>query len=143
MTFTEFQLRLRTLCAVSFSALIAVYGAHAQDKVLNLYSARHYSTDEALYTNFTKATGIKINFNEQPDQDAMFAQAKLSLQTGAIDVAEPTVDRIGGWASNGLVQGWDLNKLSLDNYLPGLADGTMGEMATCPASALMGPNRLN
>jgi iron(III) transport system substrate-binding protein len=33
----------------------------AQDKVLNLYSARHYQTDEALYANFTKATGIQIN----------------------------------------------------------------------------------
>jgi iron(III) transport system substrate-binding protein len=33
----------------------------AQEQVLNLYSARHYSTDEALYTNFTKATGIKVN----------------------------------------------------------------------------------
>jgi iron(III) transport system substrate-binding protein len=33
----------------------------AQDKVLNLYSARHYQTDEALYQNFTKATGIRIN----------------------------------------------------------------------------------
>ena len=34
--------------------------AHAQ-QVLNLYSARHYQTDEALYANFTKATGIQIN----------------------------------------------------------------------------------
>ncbi len=34
----------------------------AQDnKTLNLYSARHYSTDEALYNDFTKQTGIKIN----------------------------------------------------------------------------------
>jgi iron(III) transport system substrate-binding protein len=39
----------------------ATFGAAAQDKVLNLYSARHYQTDEALYANFTKATGIKIN----------------------------------------------------------------------------------
>ena len=83
-----------------------------------------------VFPAFEKATGIKVNFNEQPDQDAMFAQAKLSLQTGALDVVEPTVDRIGGWAANGLVQGWDLNKLSMDNYLPGLADGKMGEMAT-------------
>ena len=83
-----------------------------------------------MFPAFEKATGIKVNFNEQPDQDAMFAQAKLSLQTGALDVVEPTVDRIGGWAANGLAQGWDLNKLSMDNYLPGLADGKMGEMAT-------------
>jgi iron(III) transport system substrate-binding protein len=39
----------------------ATFGAAAQDKVLNLYSARHYQTDEALYANFSKATGIKIN----------------------------------------------------------------------------------
>nr|WP_217449744.1 Fe(3+) ABC transporter substrate-binding protein [Cupriavidus taiwanensis] len=35
--------------------------AAAQEKVLNLYTARHYQTDEALYANFTKQTGIKIN----------------------------------------------------------------------------------
>jgi iron(III) transport system substrate-binding protein len=45
------------------TALMALspLAAHAQDKELNLYSARHYQTDEALYANFTKATGIKIN----------------------------------------------------------------------------------
>jgi iron(III) transport system substrate-binding protein len=35
--------------------------ALAQDKVLNVYSSRHYQTDEALYGNFTKLTGIRIN----------------------------------------------------------------------------------
>jgi iron(III) transport system substrate-binding protein len=35
--------------------------ALAQDKVLNLYTSRHYQTDEALYENFTKQTGIKVN----------------------------------------------------------------------------------
>jgi len=33
----------------------------AQSQVLNLYSSRHYQSDEVLYANFTKATGIKIN----------------------------------------------------------------------------------
>ena len=28
---------------------------------LNLYSSRHYQTDEALYSNFSKTTGIKLN----------------------------------------------------------------------------------
>ena len=41
---------------------------HAQDtKELNLYSARHYQTDEALYGEFTKKTGIKINRIEADD----------------------------------------------------------------------------
>ena len=61
MAYKITKTRFRTLFAVAVSTLIAVYGAQAQEKVLNLYSARHYSTDEALYTNFTKATGIKIN----------------------------------------------------------------------------------
>lgn len=43
------------------ATLLAATGASAQEQVLNLYSARHYTTDEALYANFTKATGIKIN----------------------------------------------------------------------------------
>lgn len=28
---------------------------------VNLYSSRHYDTDEALYTDFTRETGIKVN----------------------------------------------------------------------------------
>ena len=36
-------------------------------KELNLYSARHYQTDEALYSDFTKKTGIKINRIEADD----------------------------------------------------------------------------
>ncbi len=36
--------------------------------VLHLYSARHYQTDEALYTNFTKTTGITIKRIELSDE---------------------------------------------------------------------------
>lgn len=43
------------ICMGSFSA------ASAQEQVLNLYSSRHYQTDEALYSDFTAQTGIKIN----------------------------------------------------------------------------------
>jgi len=45
--------------------------SHAQDKVLNLYSARHYQTDEALYADFTKQTGIKINRIELGDEQLL------------------------------------------------------------------------
>ena len=51
--------KLRLIAAALLAG--ASLAATAQDKVLNLYSARHYQTDEALYANFTKATGIKIN----------------------------------------------------------------------------------
>ena len=93
-----------------------------------------------VFPAFEKATGIKVNFTEYPSQDDMFAQAKLALQTGAIDVAEPTVDRVAGWASNGLVQGWDQKKISLDAYLPGLADGAAGEAATIGGQRMIVPS---
>ncbi len=48
-------------CAIAALGLTASAFAGAQPAELNLYSARHYQTDEALYDNFTKATGIKIN----------------------------------------------------------------------------------
>jgi len=43
----------------------------AEEPVLNLYSARHYQTDEALYDNFSKATGIKINRIEAGDDQLL------------------------------------------------------------------------
>lgn len=46
--------------ALGLALSLASLQASAQEKVLNIYSARHYQTDEALYSNFTKATGIKI-----------------------------------------------------------------------------------
>ena len=35
-----------------------------QTQTLNLYSARHYDTDNALYESFSKKTGIKVNLVE-------------------------------------------------------------------------------
>ncbi len=58
---------------VAVSAATAAFGAtqlirpdrgSAQTKVLNLYSSRHYNTDNALYEGFTRQTGIKVNLLE-------------------------------------------------------------------------------
>ena len=49
------------LATLATWACLGPLPAAAQTPVLNLYSARHYQTDEALYANFTKTTGIKIN----------------------------------------------------------------------------------
>jgi iron(III) transport system substrate-binding protein len=54
------------LMAVFMGSLVLTswtQGAHAQTSApsINIYSARHYPTDEALYSDFTKSTGIKIN----------------------------------------------------------------------------------
>ncbi len=36
----------------------------AQGGAINLYSSRHYDTDQALYDSFTKKTGLKVNLIE-------------------------------------------------------------------------------
>ncbi len=54
--------------AIGLIALASVASvASAQDKVLNIYSARHYQTDEVMYDTFTKTTGIKLNRVEADD----------------------------------------------------------------------------
>lgn len=36
----------------------------AQNQEVNIYSSRHYNTDNALYDNFTQQTGVKVNLIE-------------------------------------------------------------------------------
>ncbi len=66
-------------------ALAAATGASAQEQVLNLYSARHYSTDEALYSNFTKSTGIRIN-RVDADDAGILARLKAEGAASPADV---------------------------------------------------------
>ncbi|RQO63241.1 Fe(3+) ABC transporter substrate-binding protein [Paucibacter sp. KBW04] len=76
MRITRFAKPLLTAAVLSALATAVT----AQDKVLNLYSARHYQTDEALYANFTKATGIRIN---RVDTDDAGLLARLKSEGGA------------------------------------------------------------
>jgi len=56
---------------VAAAALSLTNIAMAEEKVLNLYSARHYQTDESLYSNFTQQTGIKINRIEGKEDELL------------------------------------------------------------------------
>ena len=72
---------------VAVAALALSWGAavQAQSQELNLYSARHYSTDEALYNDFTKATGIKIN-RVDADDAGIIARLKAEGSASPADV---------------------------------------------------------
>ncbi|MBI2276014.1 MAG: Fe(3+) ABC transporter substrate-binding protein [Dechloromonas sp.] len=59
------------LSLIALALAAASPAAQAQEKVLNLYSARHYQTDEKLYDNFTRQTGIKINRIEGKEEELM------------------------------------------------------------------------
>jgi iron(III) transport system substrate-binding protein len=78
----------RTRIALATCLLLAAIqpaSAKAQDKVLNLYSSRHYETDEALYTNFTKQTGIKVNRIEG-GEDALIERIRNEGDKSPADV---------------------------------------------------------
>ncbi|MBL8288576.1 MAG: extracellular solute-binding protein [Rubrivivax sp.] len=71
--------------ALAFAIVATSFAAAAQDRVLNLYSARHYQTDEALYTNFTRATGIRIN-RVEADDAGILARLKAEGTASPADV---------------------------------------------------------
>ncbi len=71
--------------AVAATLLALAASATAQDQVVNLYSARHYSTDEALYGNFTKTTGIRIN-RVDADDAGIVARLKAEGTASPADV---------------------------------------------------------
>ena len=63
---------MKSIARLIFAALAPLaLSVHADEKVLNLYSARHYQTDEALYANFTQQTGIKINRIEGKEDELL------------------------------------------------------------------------
>ena len=75
-----------TCLALATAALLASVGnANAQEQVVNLYSARHYQTDEAMYSNFTKATGIKVN-RVDADDAGILARLKAEGAASPADV---------------------------------------------------------
>ena len=59
----------KKIISLSIAGLMGIgAAAQASDKVINLYSARHYSTDEQMYADFTKQTGITIKRLELGDE---------------------------------------------------------------------------
>src|SRR5882672_12133475 len=92
---------MRTLAlALAFCA----FSVAAQENVVNVYSSRHYQTDEALYEGFTKLTGIKINRIEA-GEDALIERIRNEGARGPADVLI-TVDAGRLWRAEqlGLLQ---------------------------------------
>jgi iron(III) transport system substrate-binding protein len=101
----------RTLAALLGTAIAASTLTAAQAQELNLYSSRHYDTDERLYTDFTEATGITINRIEG-NADELIARMQAEGANSPADVFL-TVDtvRLARAASLGLLQSIDSDVL--------------------------------
>jgi iron(III) transport system substrate-binding protein len=102
--------------AFSLAVLLAAPFAGAQDNVLNLYSSRHYQTDEALYDNFTKQTGIKINRIEA-GEDALLERLKNEGTRSPADVLV-TVDAGRLWRAEQMGLFEPVKSKVLDERIP-------------------------
>lgn len=107
--------KLKSLIAVSLLAGLAS-GAAAQERVLNLYSSRHYQTDEALYADFTRQTGIKINRIEG-GEDALIERIRNEGEKSPADVLI-TVDAGRLWRAEQLGLFQPVKSKVLESRLP-------------------------
>jgi len=108
----RFPFKTIILAIVALSAAPAI----AQEKVLNLYSSRHYQTDEALYAGFTKATGIKVNRIEA-GEDALIERIRNEGERSPGDVLV-TVDAGRLWRAEQLGLFQPVRSAVLDQRIP-------------------------
>jgi iron(III) transport system substrate-binding protein len=113
--FNKLRVFLGLVTAAGFLVAIPLPGL-AQEKVLNLYSSRHYETDEALYTNFTKKTGIKINRIEG-GEDALIERVRNEGDKSPADVLI-TVDAGRLWRAEQLGLFQPVHSKVLESRLP-------------------------
>jgi len=97
-------------------ALLGPGSLLAQDKVLNLYSSRHYQTDEALYSEFTRQTGIRINRIEA-GEDALIERIRNEGARSPADVLI-TVDAGRLWRAEQLGFFQPVKSAVLDARIP-------------------------
>ncbi len=98
-------------------ALVAPLAATAQEKVVNIYSSRHYQTDEALYSGFTKLTGIKVNRIEA-GEDALIERVRNEGARSPGDVMI-TVDAGRLWRVQELGLFQPVRSTVLESRIPG------------------------
>jgi iron(III) transport system substrate-binding protein len=111
-------MRILTLVITTFGVVFscATLTATAQEKVLNLYSSRHYNTDEALYSNFTRQSGIRINRIEAPE-DALLERLKNEGTASPADVLV-TVDAGRLWRAETMGLFQPVKSAVLDARIP-------------------------
>src|SRR3546814_14656464 len=82
----------RTVLQTAIAAVVLAGGMPAQaQEVLNIYSARHYQTDDALYSGFTEKTGIEIHPIEA-GRDAPIERNQIEGDNSTAEIFNNVVD---------------------------------------------------
>lgn len=93
------------LASVLLTVVLAACGSKEEttkeEKVVNVYTARHYKADEVVFKNFTKETGIKVNV-VKGEAEELIERLKREGESTEADLFI-TVD--GGILANAKAQG--------------------------------------
>ena len=106
---------MKTLISLAIALLVAPLVV-AQENVVNVYSSRHYQTDEALYAGFTKKTGIKVNRIEA-GEDALIERIRNEGARSPADVLI-TVDAGRLWRAEQLGLFQPVKSAVLESRIP-------------------------
>ena len=106
----------KQFCVAAVLAATTSVAFPQDNKVLNLYSSRHYQTDEALYSNFTRQTGIRINRIEA-GEDALIERLRNEGERSPADVLV-TVDAGRLWRAEQLGFFQPVKSALLDARIP-------------------------
>ena len=89
--------------------------AHADGEV-NIYSSRHYDTDERLYSDFTEATGIKVNRIEAGASELLERLKAEGANSPADVVLTVDAGRLWAFQQEDLFQ--SINSTTLNEAIP-------------------------
>ena len=84
---TSLKKRIELMKPIALALMLTVLSGTnaAAQKVVNVYSARHYDTDDQIYRQFEKETGIKVNLIEG-GSDSLLARLKREGRRSPADV---------------------------------------------------------
>jgi len=112
----HYRLDMNSLRWMTATLALFAGAATAQDKVVNIYSSRHYQTDEALYSGFTRLTGIKVNRIEG-GEDALIERMRNEGPRSPADVMI-TVDAGRLWRAEQLGLFQPVRSAVLESRIP-------------------------
>ncbi|MBR2512480.1 MAG: Fe(3+) ABC transporter substrate-binding protein [Halomonas sp.] len=104
----------KTRLSVSVAAIMAgaAFASSTLANEVNIYSARHYDSDEILYSAFTEETGIKVNVLEGDSDQLMQRMRREGIASPADVMLTVDAGRLWRAEQDGLFQAVDSEELN-------------------------------
>jgi spermidine/putrescine transport system substrate-binding protein len=101
---------MRRLGFFILSLLLFTRSAYAEEKVVNIYNWSSYISGDVL-KEFTRETGIKVNYTTYDSNETLYAKLKANPHTG-YDVIVPSTYYVDRMRQQGMLQALDKSRLA-------------------------------